>query len=239
MGKFCTSCMEFVILNNFPIYRKSKDGRYLFCKPCHSNKQKERYKKLFSGEMKYVEKTEKYCYRCDVTYKISEFYKNKGNHDGLHSCCKRCAKEISALSGKIIRKNNPEKYRLYVNKRRSLKAGLYFDYLLSDWQNTLKYFDYKCCYCRKCPDKFHKDHIIPCDNGGEFVPKNIIPSCKNCNSSKLHRNFKDWYLNNGNYSLENHIRIVNYVMSARDSFEENDYNKKRLIFGIKLKKDKK
>ena len=78
-------------------------------------------------------------------------------------------------------------------KRRNKKKGLQSDLTNSQWDYALEYFENKCAYCLKeTTDIMHQEHYIPQSKDGGYTSKNIIPSCKFCNSSKKDRDAWDW-----------------------------------------------
>ena len=60
-----------------------------------------------------------------------------------------------------------------------------------DWENTKKYFDYKCAYCGSDGDLVI-EHAIPINKVslGEHRLGNLVPSCKTCNSKKADKDYK-------------------------------------------------
>lgn len=62
-----------------------------------------------------------------------------------------------------------------------------------DWKTTKSYFDNRCAYCCALTD-LEMDHAIPINKTklGEHRLGNVIPSCKNCNRDKNHRDFVEY-----------------------------------------------
>lgn len=52
-----------------------------------------------------------------------------------------------------------------------------------EWEMILDLYNHKCVYCGYA-GKLTKDHRIPISRGGLHTFMNIVPACKNCNSSK-------------------------------------------------------
>lgn len=46
-----------------------------------------------------------------------------------------------------------------------------------------------CHHCGKkfAPEELTMDHLVPIVRGGKSTKGNLVPSCKNCNSSRKHR----------------------------------------------------
>ena len=64
----------------------------------------------------------------------------------------------------------------------------------SDWNETKSYFDNKCAYCGSDDKNLIMEHAIPINklNLGEHRLGNLVPSCKECNSAKHHKHFKEF-----------------------------------------------
>ena len=58
-----------------------------------------------------------------------------------------------------------------------------------------------------------QDHFIPLSKGGEYSKKNIIPSCRSCNSRKSNKDFYEWYKGDIHYSKERVNKIEEYFRS--------------------------
>lgn len=84
-------------------------------------------------------------------------------------------------------KANPDKVAVRRQKRRVEKYGnTQIDRLLTatEWTETKEYFDHRCAYCGRQPEKLTIDHIVPLSRGGAHTKENIVPACRSCNSSK-------------------------------------------------------
>ena len=47
---------------------------------------------------------------------------------------------------------------------------------IKEWNDTLKYFKYKCAYCGDGDSELEQDHIIPVKKGGLYTKNNIVPA---------------------------------------------------------------
>ena len=123
---------------------------------------------------------------------------------------------------KKYREKNKEYYQKYYVRftaiNRELKNNNIVDLesLLTNeqWDKTLKHFDNKCAYCGLSEVKhieiygqpLHQDHFIPLSKGGKYIEKNIIPTCRACNSNKKIKTFLNG-IKVSNFTMKNEKRI--------------------------------
>lgn len=88
-------------------------------------------------------------------------------------------------------KENPDKVRLkcMINDqhRRMRELNLPATLTKEQWQAIKSAYKNKCAYCGKYSKRLCQDHFIPITKGGGYVPDNIVPACRRCNSSKCDR----------------------------------------------------
>ena len=135
---------------------------------------------------------EKYCNRCDTTKPVSEFNKNAKNKDSLAYYCRQCAsqtakdwyeinKEKAKKSKKAWREKNPDYFKEYGERRRSLRYGI----TIEQYNDLLDQQNNRCAICRQENEDgkpFHIDHDHSCCKGigscGECV-RGLL--CSHCN----------------------------------------------------------
>lgn len=78
------------------------------------------------------------------------------------------------------------KYTEYTHKRRALIKNLTEHFILSEWDELKKKWDYRCLACSEQEPKIKlsPDHIIPLSLGGKNTIENIQPLCLKCNCRK-------------------------------------------------------
>ena len=82
---------------------------------------------------------------------------------------------------------------------------------VEQWNNCLKFFDYKDAYTGKAMKVISQDHVAPISKGGEYTVENIVPCDKSINSSKGNRDFKTWYPKQPFYTPEREAKILFYL----------------------------
>ena len=107
-------------------------------------------------------------------------------------------------------KNNKEKCCINEERRRSRKLELPATLTEDQWKEIKIYFNNKCSYCGK-EKLLVQEHFIALSKGGEYTHKNIIPACKNCNSSKGPKDFLTWYPKYRYYSKDRELKIIEYI----------------------------
>lgn len=89
------------------------------------------------------------------------------------------------------RKLNPASTRSSKYKRRVRELqGVLSE---RDWSRTLNRFDHRCAYCGR-KGRMTVDHVVPLSRGGRNAVGNVLPACRQCNSSKHARFLSEWRL---------------------------------------------
>ncbi|MCE7792632.1 HNH endonuclease [Salipaludibacillus sp. CUR1] len=189
--KVCSHCGIVKPVTDY--YRRGNGGFYGECKSCHANKvqvYKDSIRPLYLNRKRvYYEKNRDY----HLEY-YKEYHKNNADKNIER------AKQWS--------KDNPEKHRALRVKssqvRNARKRKLKADFTQEEWEKCKDYFNNECAYCGKKMTNATQDHFIPLSNGGHYIKGNILPVCRNCNSSKMDKRFDEWYSDKPFYS---HARV--------------------------------
>lgn len=86
-----------------------------------------------------------------------------------------------------------------------------------DMRHRYQQFDNACAYCQqKPPNPLHLEieHVIPLSAGGPHCLSNIVPACKDCNSSKRDKPWLSWYKHQPFYSFSQQQRIQSILAST-------------------------
>lgn len=87
------------------------------------------------------------------------------------------------------------------------------------WKKHIKEsWDNKCAYCES-EENLTLDHIIPKSKGGSDRVTNVLCACKNCNISKGHQMWSEWFLAQEFFSTEKLSRILKW----QEQITENEY----------------
>ena len=147
----------------------------------------------------------KQCPKCKEVKSCNDFHKDSGKKDGLHHCCKKCAKqyyknnrEHQLNKNKEWRENNPVKLKLKNLKYNAKIRGHIWDipkdigyYLISS----------PCAYCGQIEEKFNGLDRV--DSNGEYTIDNVVPCCRYCNYAKNNMSIEEF---------KNHItKIYKYM----------------------------
>lgn len=91
---------------------------------------------------------------------------------------------------------NPGKRREYKNRYRARKYGNdgYVEVTEQEWQRIVRQYRGCCAYCGIRPDELTVDHVVPVSKGGRHAPANLVPACRECNSTKNSRFLIAWKL---------------------------------------------
>lgn len=78
------------------------------------------------------------------------------------------------------------------------------------WRQSIKEkWNYQCAYCGS-KENLTLDHIIPRSKGGSDRLTNVLCACKNCNNSKCHYMWYDWYLKQSFFTIERLSAIIEW-----------------------------
>lgn len=106
--------------------------------------------------------------------------------------------------------NNRGKYVIYHQRRKTRRLSLEDNFTEKMWERCKTAFNDCCAYCGN-QTKLSHDHFIALSKGGEYTMNNIVPACKNCNSSKRDADFFEWYPKHKHYSKEREQRIIKHL----------------------------
>jgi hypothetical protein len=85
------------------------------------------------------------------------------------------------------------------------------------WRQSIKeHWDYECAYCGET-ENLTLDHITPRSKGGSDRVTNVLCACKECNTSKGHQMWSDWYLNQDFFATERLSKIVEWQKKIVDN----------------------
>jgi hypothetical protein len=61
------------------------------------------------------------------------------------------------------------------------------------WRQSIReQWNHQCAYCES-EDDLTLDHVVPQSKGGLDYMKNVVCCCRDCNQSKGHKPWEDWY----------------------------------------------
>lgn len=236
--KRCARCKEIKPLSKefFHISPKHKnsDGFKSTCKTCRSQKAKiyrQKYRPQIlereridrkNNPKKYTKYSKKYYEKIKNTKEYKE--KQKSWWDSYYD--RHQDRLVEAQRERY--KKDPEKYikitkdyqatprgQLSVkrnnHKRRMREKESLMWFKEKDWIKCIEHFNHECCYCGIHLENPTMEHFIPLSKGGEFSPKNILPACLSCNSSKHTNAFNEWYPRQEFYSRQREKKILKYL----------------------------
>ena len=180
--KICTKCKKILVVCSIN-FCKQKKGKYGFASECKVCRNK-RYKKWREDNLGYdIERHSKW--RTENKEHIKNYDKERYKNEREHILVKR----------KEYDKNNPEKVFNRHHRRKVLKENQGDGITKEQWLEMMKFFNFKCAYSGITLSKETRtiDHIVPLAKGGEHEIWNLVPMCKNYNSSKGSKDVIGWY----------------------------------------------
>lgn len=201
--KICHSCMlELPDTDDYFYHKSEREHGQTVCKQCIAKKAGRELtssRHLNKSKIYMLGEDEKFCTSCGNIFKAKDILRSGNNY-----LCDKCYRDRNKYS---------------YEKRRSRKMNLVSDLTQEEWNDTLKYFDYKCAYCgieeSKCFDIYHKylaqEHIVALTKGGHFTKNNIIPVCPVCNSSKGNKSLDVFYNRCDSFTTEMYNKVKEFV----------------------------
>jgi hypothetical protein len=85
------------------------------------------------------------------------------------------------------------------------------------WRKSIKEkWNYQCAYCGSEED-LTLDHITPRSKGGSNRVTNVLCACKQCNNSKGHEFWSEWYMKQEFFSTERLSSIIEWQKQINDN----------------------
>lgn len=196
----CTVCHATKPQTDFPVYRGNKKGFYSWCLECARKKDRERKKPL----KVYKETDTKKCTQCkQVQLVLNEFHVKKGTRDGYSNICKTCKKAYMDKNAKQrylhkkhklatniqfkMAENMRARIRAILKTKRMVKPntekliGCTLDKFVSHIERLL----YDDLELENYGEKWHLDHVIPCNRFDLTDIKQVLACCHYTNLQPL------------------------------------------------------
>lgn len=148
----------------------------------------------------------------------SDFFWVRTGTQLLYSWCKDCNREKARLRQAARRKSETEKTKLLEekaryaqsekgrlakqkqsetdnHKRRSRLIAAPYLWTMAHWAQAKEEWGHACAYCGGTTALLTQDHFIPLSHPAcpGTLPKNMVPACQSCNSSKGALMPEDWH----------------------------------------------
>lgn len=195
--KTCTNCGEskLATTDNFNKAKRGIFGLTGCCKTCRSEKQ--RIANAANPE-KNRERAREWARKNPERNRAKAAAWAKENPERMleHSrAYYRKHRERANAATRRWRLAHPEQSMNHVYRRLARKNQVPQTLTTKQWEACLSYFNGCCTYCGAQQSFWHvieKEHYIPLTKSGGYTADNIIPACRECNSSKGNRDAADW-----------------------------------------------
>lgn len=85
------------------------------------------------------------------------------------------------------------------------------------WRQSIKEkWNYECAYCGS-EENLTLDHITPRSKGGSDRLTNVLCACKECNNSKGHQFWSEWYMKQSFFTTERLSAIIEWQKQINDN----------------------
>ena len=211
--KKCTKCGEIKLATTeyFSEKKRYRFGLFSQCKVC---------------EQKYGKQ-----YRQDNKEHIQEYQKeyNKQYYQDNKEHCLEYGKQYHQDNKEYFQEHykqycqTPQGQAAYFNarqRRRTKEASLGNGITVEQWQECMNFFGWKCAYSGKSLKKGNRslDHITPLNLGGDNEIWNLVPMCRNYNSSKNDKEMIEWYKEQPFYSEDSLKKIYEWKEYAYNKY---------------------
>lgn len=156
-----------------------------YCRNCYANSRGGIWAKKNPERAKEIRRNNATKYRAADPLKQKRYYAANKTKEAKRAAAyhkKNVAVKRERL--KVWRAANPKKVAEHIRTRRARRYNApVCDLTAEQWKEIKKQHKQRCRYCGK-KRKLTQDHVVPLENGGSHTASNIVPACKNCNSSK-------------------------------------------------------
>lgn len=226
VAKLCRKCESVKLLDDFSNCNNGFVGKQPKCKECaraigsterarESNKIRSRKYREVHGEKLNAQQRERYRDNPEKYKEVRRLWYEQ-NPDKKKLYGQRyyeSHKESELERQRKFRKANPERHRMYWQKRKVAKSQLPNTLTESEYTETLAFFNHICALTGD--DCLHMDHVIPISSGhGGHIKENVVPLRSDLNESKNDSNLFDWFeFNQERFQLSNEMfdRMVQYL----------------------------
>jgi 5-methylcytosine-specific restriction endonuclease McrA len=172
--KPCSRCKQILPITDFGVHRKTKDGHYSQCLPCH-REARAAYRKRQAEAIKLQQRDN---YERNRAKRIA--YANKRIADNPEMA-------------KIYNARSKKRNHLAIaadTRRRNARRKANGIFAISK-KELLKLSQQSCFYCGST-ERLTVDHIIAIARGGRDSIGNLVSACKSCNSQKRDLTIMEW-----------------------------------------------
>lgn len=92
--------------------------------------------------------------------------------------------------GRVRTKTGGIPYARYQLQRAILENALESNYTTEDHAAALRFFG-GCAFCG-ASEASRMDHLVPVRKHGDFIPRNVVPACQECDDSKGQKEYHEW-----------------------------------------------
>ena len=178
--KYCSTCKQEKDSSLFASDKRSPDGLNYQCKSCKNIRAK-----------KYREKDIEHT-RLLNNARVARWQKA---HPEIKNIYQNRYSKAHPEIHKSYREAHREKYRVHHRNRYSLLLGVPGNGITEkQWKELKESYLHTCVYCGKKTYRLEMDHVVPITKGGYHSIDNIVPACRNCNSSKNNHNLLSWMI---------------------------------------------
>ena len=81
------------------------------------------------------------------------------------------------------------------------------------WRRAIRWWQFRCAYCRDRNARLQRDHVVPLSKGGMDLVSNVVPACAACNASKGDQDVVSWMKSR---RLDHHQFLIRWLQFRGD-----------------------
>lgn len=186
--KICIRCSQSKPEADFNKMKKAKDGLFPWCREC--KKAYEQTPESQARRAKYYKANRAWLLPLNRKWELDNPERRKKTARESKRKRYQANPEKFREYDRKYRKANPDKYAEWDKAHRVKRAGAPGKFTHSEWLDKLSEFNYHCAYCLVAFSDENpptQDHMLPLVRGGTHDAGNIVPACRECNSTKRTR----------------------------------------------------
>jgi len=203
--KRCSRCRENKPFESFSPWKRAKDGRYNYCRPCaadiariaNADPEVRARKAAYQRARRSNPAKAQADRETSAQWKISNPERARAHNSTPSKVANNAAWNAANREKRLgyvraYQERNPEIGKVAQQRRRARKLDTDDSLTHAQWLTILDEFRHSCAYCLRSEIPMQQEHMTPLARGGKHDRFNVIPSCGPCNYKKHTRDLLEF-----------------------------------------------